>query len=168
MEAFHFVLNLRQSKQITDYYTQVLLRLSKLVPLQRAASTPHRNISTVQLHQKCRNKLFITFINMRTADHHRGQRNQLPVSSNIEHCIAIALLLCNKFYFDVSPSSPPRHKMGCWPRPSCDDGEQCAINIDCGHVSLNFDLPDTAKFELCSAPMWVVSWILRYYEQLVI
>ena len=83
MEAFHFVLNLRQSKQITDYYTQVLLRLSKLVPLQLAASTPHRNISTVQLHQKCRNKLFITFINMRTADHHRSQRNQLPVTLNI-------------------------------------------------------------------------------------
>ena len=92
MEAFHFVLNLRQSKQITDYYTQVLLRLSKLVPLQLAASTPHRNISTVQLHQKCRNKLFITFINMRTADHHRGQRNLLPVTLNI------AIALHCKFY----------------------------------------------------------------------
>ena len=103
MEAFHFVLNLRQSKQITDYYTQVLLRLSKLVPLQLAASTPHRNISTVQLHQKCRNKLFITFINMRTADHHRGQRNQLPVTLNIasqlHYCSATSFIVLQTIHW---------------------------------------------------------------------
>lgn len=50
MEAFHFVLNLWQSKQITAHYTQVvLLRLSELVRNTSNMDTKHFYLQQKQI-----------------------------------------------------------------------------------------------------------------------